>query len=218
MAFLKEWKDTKKMKYFQALITMSFVILFMGIYINVPEESLRANIYQIMLIWTGICAGIDAVTEGHWLFAWAGFGDFKRFITSFTTGAVIMLIAFNLHALSIAAPLAVISVSALQFIYTVLAAPYIEEKFFRQFTLYTSYQVFRGVGIPFSDIFAILFNSVVFAIFHGFAFSWELNGLIMAFIFGIVACVGNQIFKSGGFSFGAHFMNNLLVYTGWRVF
>jgi len=211
-AFFTEWKDSKRMVYLHALITLSLVLLFMGIYINIPEESQRANIYQIMLLWAGIVAGIEAIQEKHWIFAWAGFGNQKRFISSFIAGGVIMFIAFSTRTLSIAAPLAVISLTSLQFIYTVVAAPYIEEKFFRGMALFTTIQVFKGNKIPYADIMGAIFDSFIFAVFHGFAFSWNMNGLIAAFVFGIFACVGNQYFKSTGFGFGAHLCNNALVY------
>lgn len=212
MKFFTEWKDSKRMVYVHTLITMVLIVLFMGIYINIPEESQRANIYQIMLLWAGILAGIDAITEKHWIFAWAGWGDQKRAIPAFIFGAGIMFIAFSTKTLSIAAPLAVISITSLQFIYTVIAAPYIEEKFFRGVALFTSIQVFQGNGIPYADIVGVIFNALVFATFHGFAFSWNMNGLIAAFTFSIFSCIGNQYFKSGAFSFGAHFCNNLLVF------
>lgn len=212
MVFFKEWKDTKRMIYLHSLITMTLILLFMGIYINIPEESQRANIYQIMLIWTGICAAIDAYTEKHWIFAWAGWGDQKRAIPAFIAGVAIMFIAFSTKTLSIAAPLAVISITSLQFIYTVVAAPYIEEKFFRGMALFTSIQVFQGNRIPYADIVAVIFGASIFAIFHGFAFSWDMNGLIAAFVFGMFACIGNQYFKSGAFGFGAHLCNNALIF------
>lgn len=207
-----EWKDTKKMVYLHTLITMALVFLFMGIYINVPEESQRANIYQVMLIWAGLVAAADAIFEKNWIFAWAGWGDQKRAIPAFIFGAGIMFIAFSTKTLSIAAPLAVISLTSMQFIYTVIAAPYIEEKFFRGMALFTSIQIFKGNGIPYAEYIGVISNAGLFAIFHGFAFNWNTSGLIAAFIFGLLACIGNQYFKSGCFGFGAHLCNNLMVY------
>jgi hypothetical protein len=216
MVFFKEWKDSMLVKYWMALFTIIMIALFMFLYINFPDQYYHASIYYNMVVLATAVLAMDFVFEKNWLFSGVGFGkSIKHAVKTFLLGAAVMAIA-SLTTFSISAPLtATIAPSTLTFIYTVIAAPYIEEKFFRDMANYTCGKVFMGAKLPHGDILGVLFSSGCFALFHGYTFGWNYWAMFEAFVFAIAVSVGNQLCKSSSFSFGAHFMNNLLVYMRW---
>ena len=212
--FFKEWDDSKFVKLTQAGITLTMIALFMFLYINFPDQYFSASIYYNMLVLATMVLAVDFIFEKNWLFSGVDFGKSMIYAgKSALLGAGIMFVVFSTRTLSVSAPFVVLQASTLQFIYVVVAAPYIEEKFFRQMANFTCGNVFMGIGLPYGDILGVLFSSGCFALFHGTAFGWNNTAILAAFAFAIFVSVGNQLCKSAGFGFGAHLINNFLVYS-----
>lgn len=215
MVFFKEWKDSKETTSILAVITVFFILITFGVYVNFIEESHNAMVYLIMAIIVSMTAVVDSYFEKGWIFAWNGFGTTKtQAISALFVGIAVMFVIVNSKTLSILTPLAAISNETMQFFYVVLAAPFIEEAFFRMAGVPTMVLLFKNLKFPYYDVVGMLFANVFFALFHGSVYGWNYPAMMAAFVFGILVSIGNQMLKSGAFGVGAHFINNYLLFVG----
>jgi len=211
-SFWKPWKDTKQIKWMASVLTFAFVMTLLGLYVTFqddPQQQAMALIYLIMLIWGSMFGIMDwsrKTQTGLATSEFVYFGSMNRFLVSGLVGVLFAL--FISGSLFTSAPLAVpvIGGVSLAFFYVVLVAPYAEEKFFASTVAPTSYKLFGG-------LLGLVITAGFFGVYHGFAYGWNENLMMVAVIWRAAVLIGNQFFKSTGFSYLAHMANNYIVYT-----
>ena len=219
MGFFETWREDKQAIWLSSVLGFAFVLTLVGIYINFQNnnfEQTRAMVFMIMLIW-GIMFGIvDWSSKRQNILGGAGnfqqFGTINKLLISGIAG-IILIFLLN-GVLFTSSPKAVSGLDSssaiggisLAFVYIVLIAPYAEEKFFACAVAPTSYRLFGGIP-------GLLITSTFFGLYHGYAYSWDYNQMLVAGIWRLMVLVGNQIFQSTGFSTLAHITNNYLAFT-----
>lgn len=154
------------------------------------------------------------------LFETVGFGkDTLNFGIAILFGLATAIL-INISNFSIITPAiqSVVDVGFQNLIFIVLFAAFIEELFFRGTLLPTSVKLLKGVGVPFPAELGLLFQAILFGVFH-FGVIVVVNPsatlfdprILVSILFGLVAGIGNGIFKSTGYSYSAHFFNNLFI-------
>jgi membrane protease YdiL (CAAX protease family) len=216
--FFAPWKDEKEMIKFSSILAFFMVVGLLAIYVNFqdnPVEQTRVMVFMIMLVWAIMFGIIDWSSKKQTLMGGIGeyvqFGSRHKLIISAVVGIAFTL--FVTGSLFTATPnkdvlstIPFLSSSMLAFLYVVIIAPYAEEKFFASCVGPTSYKIFGGV-------LGLIITSAFFGFFHGFAYGWDYNLMLTAGIWRAMVLIGNQIFKSTGFSFAAHVANNYIAYT-----
>jgi membrane protease YdiL (CAAX protease family) len=119
---------------------------------------------------------------------------------------------------SVAVPLTNLAVNGdgqkylLKFLYVVLAAPFVEENFFRGWFMpnlskFTS--AWSGLSQTVTGVLSILVANGFFALYHGWAYGFNANLMFSAFLFGLVSTALLYKTRSIAGSIGLHFVNNL---------
>jgi len=216
--FFSEWKDNRELYPIFSLLTIFFIIGLFWIVTNIKQFEYQANLFLAMMLFGLIVAGFDYFNEKNNLFGFLFIGkNLKDMAIAIIFGAFLaILLSINSFAV-ISTPLSSVTVSATVgvFLLSVLIAPYTEEYFFRMSlypTIVASLQ--PKFGYFGAGVIAILIVSSAFALFHFAVFSAGISLMISAFIFSVLAIVGNRLFESSYFGFTLHIVNNFLVLGG----
>jgi hypothetical protein len=213
---LVDWDDDKWAEGFAGLMTLLIAFILMWVIVNVPAYLDTALVFMLMLIVAAVIAGLDSIKENTVIFAYAGLGSLKKFLPAFAIGSVVGLI-LQFSNLAIATPFSVnISTGFIAaMLFTVVVASYVEEKFFRQVLPFSAANQLKNAfgvnGWVIPSIAGAILGSVGFGLFHYFVYGGATGSILSASIFGLVMLAGNLFFRSGGFGWGAHLVNNLIV-------
>ncbi len=217
--FFKEWKDSRELLAYSGLMTILMFIALTWTWINVAGESVRAGLYLWLLVVAAITGGIDTQWEKNRIWGYNDYGNSKKFFIAALFFGLIFGIALQASNFSIATFSIINGVSLLSFFYIVVAAPYVEEKFFRGWLEPTIGVLTSSIKSlkQHSYILGVVFSALVFAIFHYVVYAGDLPALFSALIFGVSMSIGNHLFKSRGFGIAAHIINNFLVIGGFAA-
>lgn len=216
-SFFAEWKeDNKKMIALAISEAIGLFLILEWIVINVPGEAERATIFLWLLIAAALVAGLDTLVERNPFWTYVDYGrTWKAMIIALVVGVVVAFVLSGGLKFSLLQPFAIAgTASTMTFLYTVIAAPFVEEKFFRGFLNPTSGNLFKLFGLPSPLTLGIIFSSIVFGVFHFIAYGGQPMLMFTAIAFGLIASVGNYYFKSRGFGVGLHVATNFIVIGG----
>jgi membrane protease YdiL (CAAX protease family) len=190
-------------------VALAFFIL-LGVYTNFPDQQGVSGIYLFMLIFVAVVAAQDAAREKIWFVGMVAYGKTrKNFVKALAIGAVFSVFLVGRNYV-VGIPLSVFG--DLNFWFIVVAAPVVEEYFFRFALFPTLRQQLISSGIKHASIIALAVSSIGFGFFHYYVFSGMLSAIYVAIVIGVIYTIGNYAVKSGGFSLGAHFVNNYLIF------
>jgi membrane protease YdiL (CAAX protease family) len=207
--FFAPWKEDKQAIWIASVVGFLMIVSLFGIYINFqgqPADQTQAMIFLLMMIFGIIVGGLDWAnkSQSHPVFEFVQFGSVHKLLFAGAAGIVLTLIWTG--SLFTAVPPTLAVTGTLAFIYVVVIAPYCEEKFFASIVAPTGYKLFGGV-------LGLIVASAIFGSYHGFAYGWEYNKMVIAGIWRMLVLIGNQFFKSTSFSLFAHITNNYIAYT-----
>lgn len=205
--FSLTWKDDDWANAFANIALLVFGIISYWVYINSPAGSslnFLALAYVIMILLVGILWAVDYVWEDNPVVESITLGNRDRFIKSILAG-IVLGVVLNFRNLA--------TVSGANFVFVVFVAGWVEEAMFRGHLLPTSQRTFNSLKLPYPDVLAVVGVNVLFALFHYTAYGGNMGAMVAAFVFGVIATIGNSYFKSTGFGIMAHITNNFLVLT-----
>lgn len=220
--FFAEWKDDNK-----AIIALSggmtiivfLILVFVGN--SIPVEQQRANVFLWLLLSAAICAAIDVLNEKNWLFSFGDYGETWHIFFKALGLGTIFAVLLQLGMTFSLVPMAITGTTAintlLSFFYIVIAASYVEEKFFRGWLNNTTGNILRELGFPIFNVLGVVLTSVVFGVFHWSMYGGHTDLIIIAAVWGFVVSVGNYYCKSRGFSIAAHAVTNFMVIGGFTT-
>lgn len=194
-------------------------LILLGVFNNIPSQQANATIFMIMLITWGFVTEIEQSASKHSRKSLIVYGVGKNFATAIIVGAVFGF-ALNSAGQSIVPAFAIISTPVLSLLFVGVCAPFIEANFFRGLVLGHTIGFFENLGVKSELVagsLAIVMQAGMFAWFHtivimgtGAFFPSDPWLLLPYFVFGLVSGVGVILFKSIGFEYGLHGVNNLL--------
>ncbi len=223
-----EWDNDGKLVALEVGLGL-LVFLMLGnlnaIFINTNELALAgtASFLQGLILFAGIIFVGEKAFErvkGKDIFETVGFGaGFPQFGAAIVAGFILALI-MNFSSFSIATPAlqAVLDSGTQSLLFIVVFAAIVEEMFFRGALLPALNKTLKLLGLPFHAEGAILAQALVFGLFHlgvvlvvNPAAGLFSPQIIASILFGLIAGVGNGLFKSTGFSYSAHIFHNFFV-------
>lgn len=237
IGFWDEWEDSVESITLVTILSFSLLLVFLGIYYNVPTEATRAFGYII------IAVIMFSVASLEWVIQWFSIHGFPALRKARVIGAA--WFGNSLGAAAVAAGIGIISFFPLKLIfgafgiplsvevplsaslsptdlsnliYIVIGSALVEEFLFRG-VAYWSFRRWFGSGIL-GIAFSFILTSIAFGLFHQYAYAYfyglgtpDFNRAITAAIFfSAIAILGNHITKSIAYSVGFHIFNNTL---GW---
>lgn len=216
--FFSEWEDSRKYFSLFFLITIFFLVLLVWIKTNIPTIAYQADIFLGFTFVGIIFAAIDYIKKDNGLFGFLFIGkNLTTTLIAFVVGCFIAALFFINQFAIISTPMSAVSISTTlsAFIFVVLVAPYVEELFFRM-SLYPTIiaSLEKNVGKFNAGVIATLFVCVAFAFFHFAVFNAGFGLMISAFLFSLIAIIGNRVTESSYFGFGLHLTNNFLAIGG----
>src|SRR3990167_5369606 len=208
--FFGEWKDRDELNAIIVIALLILVVFLTSIWNNYPDERTSAGIFMFISILALIIIFADLIKEKVTFVSANLLGQkpLIPLIAGLGIGAVMVLGKFVI----IGAPTKLDPFLS-GFIYIALAAPLIEEVFFRgalQSTFTQTFSKYMG-SIP-GGLLAIFMQVGLFVLFHLRVLGFSMEALQVVFIFGLIATIGTLVFKSLGFSLGLHFSNNFLIF------
>lgn len=198
-------------------ITVGFFLgtILMGVFNNYPQYASQANVFFILLIVWGFAAAIEASSKaGDRFIAVIGVGKapLVPLIVGCVVGGALVLVSQSVVSL----PQSVVAVRAgFTLFFVVVAAPFVEASFFRGLLMPAINQSlldYLKVDALLAGILAIVLQAGVFSWYHWFVLGGALSALQVTFVFGLLMGVGVYFFRSVAFEYGAHGVNNLLVF------
>lgn len=218
MAFWDEWTDGKKLEALSGFLNLTTILALAWVITNIPDEANRAIIFLVLILAATIFWTADSIKRRSIAFDSLDLGKTGNIaLKALLTGAgLIFLLNISAQGFSIPSP----TLTAIQItqpwalFYIVLIAPYVEERFFRGvvFPSLKGYLRELGAGFRVAPYISVLATSLIFAFFHYLAYGASGDAMTVAFIFSVVAILGNQVSQSIGFGLGMHFLNNLFAY------
>ena len=220
MGFFAEFKTDNRLDALNVTIGFFLGVILLGIFNIFPDQRDNATVFFIMLIVWGFTllltkSGKTGALNQDIL----GIGkNGKAFLVATIIGAVIGYF-LTVQANVIINPIfmSVIPINALfGFLYVVIVAPVVEANFFRGLLMPTlaHFLMMAKIGIneTLAGVIAVVISAAMFAWFHSAVFGGNPTNLLAAFVFGIIAGLGVYGFKSIGFEYGLHGVNNLLAF------
>jgi len=218
-SFFKEWSDDNDLLI--SLVVSEAIIMFLilsWIVINIPDEAGRASIFLWLLLGSALVAGLDTIKENNKFFAYVDYGNSVDVcLLALFLGGVVALILTSVSSYSLLQPFTVVSGGFLTFLYIVVAAPFIEEKFFRGFLNPNAGLLLKNFGFPLPWLTGVLLSCVLFGVFHFIAYGGVFAAMFSAILFGLIASVGNYFFKTRSFGLGLHIVTNFVVIGGFSA-
>lgn len=213
--FFSEITDGLESSTYVNYATFLLGVIILWVYVAIPSQEKNAIIYLFMLICWVIGVFADQVFQTNKrenLVQVNGLG--KNPLIALAIGIVIAFLIGVFQPQGIIKPLAIVSPSVLSFLFIVVAAPYVEASFFRGTIQPILKQVFERIihnGFV-AGVVATVVQCFAFAWFHinifGATGSW-----IPYFVFGVIATIGVYVFRSIGFEYGLHGINNLIAWV-----
>ena len=192
-------------------------VILLWVFTAIPEQSNNASVYLFMLIVTGFITGFDALETRFGKMAEIAHvnGLGKKPLIAVAVGAGAMILISIVRPQTIIQPLSIISPETLSFLFIVVAAPLVEAGFFRGTLQPITVHLLQeaGLGVLVAGGAATVIQSLIFAFFHISVFG-QGGDFMPYFIFGVIATIGVYAFKSIGFEYGLHGVNNLLAWMG----
>lgn len=212
-ALFQKWHDSRENIYLMGLLFLILGLILFGLYVNLPQEQGKLNIFLIMILLPAFAVlGSVFMPDSKITNAFAGFGDSRStFLKAFAVGAALYaLLLFRYLSLSL--PFSLGEMGIISVLYVKFFSPILEEVFFRGFLIWTLKEMLVGLKVDDKNgVLPALIAAAAFALFHFSVYGASPFAILSAFVFGMIGAVGNSYFKSIGFSIGAHFTNNLLV-------
>jgi membrane protease YdiL (CAAX protease family) len=217
-AFFSEWEDSKKNFSIFFILSILMLVLLFWIKTNIPSIASQADIFSGFALFGIIAAAVDYLNEKNRLFGFLFIGkDLIDTGVAFAAGLALAVVFTVSSFAVISTPLSAVNLNAslAAFIFVVIVAPYVEELFFRM-ALYPTLIVALGNRLNHfqAGIISALFVSGAFALFHYAVFSAGFALMIAAFLFSLIAIMGNRLFASTYFSYGLHLGNNFIAFGG----
>ena len=227
-SFWDEWDDDNRFIAIAALMSI-FIMLVLEFASTIPDELQRAQIYTNMLVVAVMIGAIDLI--GDKIYPKLSQKIYMQFISlgrspqqaliALLVGGALGLMAFKSILAAIGAPhysaeIAGGTPAFLQFAYSVVVAPFVEESFFRGALMPTLANLIGQIGIGKwgSGVLACSIQSVAFGYMHWIAYGASSEGIFAAILFGFIVGVGTYMFQSLSFALGLHAVNNYIVFTG----
>ena len=216
--FFSEFKVINKYENINVYIALFLGVILLGIFNLMPEQRANATVFFVMLIVWGFAQHINRINKlGNQNFGVLGVGTKQAFVSSVVIGAFLALFLVSQSFNVVPVFSSVVSVDfLLGFLYVVICAPIIEANFFRGLLMPSSFVFFGLVGLKnnfLKGVLAVVVSAGFFAWFHTSVFSGDSTSLVVAFVFGLVAGVGVYFFRSIGFEYGLHGVNNYLAWV-----
>lgn len=211
--FFAEWvDDNKKMISLDIFLAIIMFLVLQWIVVNIPAEAPRATIFLTLLFFGIVFSSLDTLLEKNPFFAYVGYGKtFSNYAIALIVGAVIAFFTFGGFHFSLLKSFSIVGGGAITIFYTVIAAPFVEEHFFRGFLNPTFGKLLTNFGLASTgNMIGVVAGSLTFGIFHWFAYGADVSYILTAFIFGMLVSIGNYYFKSRGFGQATHTVANLL--------
>lgn len=214
----EKWYDDDFNRVALGLLLISALLVSSWVYANIPSESVRTGFYQIFLIFVLLCFAIEWLGEnvgGDLPLSFEGWGSSStKLLIATVAGAGIYFIATLMKVFAYNEPFQLPGLQIEQALYRNLYAPFIEEQFFAGALTPTLANYFGSKALLRNYFFAkgisILAVAVIFAGFHFAVTGGNIALIQQAFLFRLVAGVGNEIFQSTGFGLGAHIIANFV--------
>lgn len=214
--FWRPWQDEPDILKLDTFVLFGLIFIILVTFVNLqayPSEQAKIGIYSLLLIWCSIIWLADWVIPKRGRFDiadWVGYNTKHRMLISGLAGVGATIVLSGLVGVppyTVASALSGFTIGGMSFafLFGVIVAPYIEERFFASSFTPTAIRLFGpGVGLSASVL--------LFVLFHGFVFSWAVQPLVMAGIWRFLTLLGNYYFRSTGFSTAAHIMDSYLKY------
>jgi membrane protease YdiL (CAAX protease family) len=217
--FFSEFKVIQKYENINVYIALFLGVILLGIFNLMPDQRANATVFFVMLIVWGFAQHINRLSKtGNQNFGVLGIGTKANFITALIFGliaAILLVGGSGFYVVPVFS--SVISVDLiLGFLFIVICAPIIEANFFRGLLMPCIINFSETLGFIKNDllngIIAIVLQAIVFSWFHVAVFSGNPTNIFISFIFGLIVGSGVYFFKSIGFEYGLHGMNNLIAW------
>ena len=222
------FKESPRSLATMALLVAFIIVSFIFISANVTGQTNALFIFTLMLV--GLIAGLiieivfQAIKKEPQYFAFVGLGK------NLFLGSVISLIAlwlgFFLVSINLTIPLP-LSVSfetvSIEFVYTNIFAPILEDAFFRGFLIPT---IAAGLSVIFFSkrlgtqpyifwfFLAMVLSGVFFGISHYLAFGFQTTLIFNAIVWSLIVAGLMLVSRSIAPAILMHFANNITVYYG----
>lgn len=210
-----DWQTPDSVRRFQLIFVSLLVVALYFIQTTIPTDNAAPVFIGLFIM--GAILVILAKVE------FLGWGQSIPYALKAVFYGGLMILAINLFAgfsssfIKLAIPVK-ISFSLAGFFsvfYVALVAAFVEEFVFRGALLALFARLFNNFTL------AVVLQAVIFGLFHlasytPFAAAQGIpieNLLFQAGLFGLVAAIGNSIFKSAAFGLGMHLVNNILTFT-----
>ena len=199
------------------LFFLGVVLLFIAN--NFPDQAFIVSTYLFMLVVWGFISVIETTGSKRTLHLLRvyGTGTFRNFGVSIIAGMVIgAVIVFGVPFATVQPIFSSIDLGNFSFLYAVVFAPLVEAVFFRGLLFGAISELLNQyVKIPnLNGVIALFVQAGVFAFFHFAVAGFDVTALVPHFIFGLLAGLGVILFKSIGFEYGLHFVNNYFAFMG----
>lgn len=216
MGLLEEWEDSEETNRLLVLVIFgaAITLLWASVTFEQPgltEQARWADKFVMLLAIVGVFGLIDQLKENNLLgISFAGFGDSTKSFTSalLIGGAVgfgLINVDINITGFSI------VSGVLASRLFSIFAAPVVEELFFRGLMFHTLTAQLRN------EWASMALTSVIFGFFHVLAHGGDIASIIGSVLFSMVCILGNGYFRTLGFGIGVHLMNNGLLSGGLSI-
>lgn len=218
--FFAEWSDNNKTLI--SLVVSEAILMFLilaWVVVNIPTEAGKASIFLWLLLGSALVAGLDTISERNKYFAYVDYGNsIPMYLFALILGGLIAIIMTSNQAYSLLTPFTTVAgTGIIGFLYVVIAAPFVEEKFFRGFLNPNAGLLFSNFGFPFPLTLGVLFSCVCFGLFHYIAYGGIFTAMLGAILFGLIASIGNYALKTRSFGLGLHIVTNFVIIGGFSV-
>ena len=215
--FFREFETTTKGAAFAGFMVVILFLILLGIYSNFRTDadiSFACIIYSFMLIFIAIVGAIDQIKNSvKFLGSLFPSGKWKYLgLVPFIIGGIFGYFMVTQNQ--------TIGLSFLQlsgtnaFFFIVIAAPIVEEWFFRGTLFPTVCETLKNfANTRYYSILALIIANAAFSLFHYYVYGANINAVYVATFLGVIYTIGNYATKSVMFSTSAHMMNNYLLWV-----
>jgi membrane protease YdiL (CAAX protease family) len=218
-SFFEEWDDSHVGLI--SLVVAEAIIIFLilaWVVVNIPSESARASIFLWLLLGASLVAGLDTIAEKNLFFAYVDYGNSVfMYLLALVVGGLLAIFLTIGTGFSIIPTLSLVSTGAISFLYVVIAAPFVEEKFFRGFLNPNAGKLLNNFKFPMPLLSGVILSSITFGLFHFIAYGGVWEAMLFSVVFGLIASVGNYAFKTRSFGLGLHIVVNFIAVGGFAL-
>ncbi|MFA5412848.1 MAG: CPBP family intramembrane glutamic endopeptidase [Candidatus Micrarchaeia archaeon] len=210
---LEEWEDSPETNKVLVFLILGAVVILLWASVTFEQPGLEeqarwADKFIVMLLVVAAFGLIDQLKENNLLgISFAGLGEsIGGFTAALLIGGFVGFVMINVD-INVTG-FSIISGVLASTLFSIFAAPIVEELFFRGLLFHTLSAQTKN------EWAAMIATSVIFGLFHILAHGGDLASIATSALFSMVCILGNGKFKTLGFGIGAHLMNNGLLSGG----